>query len=78
MKSSARSEGDDERVGLQETDIVDNILLWVRESERSREEMDCGSRYASSREFIALLQERARKLSDKKINRILLDPYRCC
>lgn len=50
----------------------------VRESKRSREEMDYDAQYASSTEFIALLQEQARKLSDKKINCILLDPYRCC
>lgn len=29
----------------------------------------------SSLEFIASLQEQARKLSDKKINGILLDPF---
>lgn len=35
------------------------------------EEMDYSSLYASSTEFIALLQEQARKLGDKKINCIL-------
>lgn len=50
----------------------------VRERERWRGKMDYSSHYASSKEFIVLLQEQARKLSDKKINCILLDPYKCC
>lgn len=48
----------------------DGILQWVRERESSS---ICSS--ASSLEFIASLQEQARKLSDKKINGILLDPF---
>lgn len=50
----------------------------VRDRGRRRGEMDYSSHYASSKEFIVSLQERARKLSDKKINCILLDPYKCC
>lgn len=39
-----------------------------------REEMECSFHFASNPEFIASLQEQARKLSDKKINWILLNP----
>lgn len=50
----------------------------LRERERRGEEMDYGWHSASSTEFIVSLQEQARKLSDKKINCILLDPYERC
>lgn len=58
--------------------LLIEFYYGVRGRERSREEMDYGSLYASSTEFIVSLQGRARKLSDKKINCILLDPYKCC
>lgn len=58
--------------------LLIEFYYGVRERERSREEMDYGSEYASSMQFIVLLQGQARELSDKKINCILLDPYKCC
>lgn len=58
--------------------LLIEFYYGVRERERLGEEMDYSFQFASSREFIVLLQEQARKLSDKKINCILLDPYKCC
>lgn len=54
-------------MGFQENGVIDGAAQ-ASERESSSEEMDCGSRYASSAEFIASLQGQARKLSDKKIN----------
>lgn len=58
--------------------LLIEFYYGVRERERLGEKMDYSFQYASSREFIVLLQKQARKLSDKKINCILLDPYKCC
>lgn len=52
--------------------------FYYEEGKRSREKMDCSSRCAGRTEFIIVFQGSARKLSDKKINSILLDPYKCC
>lgn len=68
----------DEWLGFEGNGIIDRILLsGVREREKIKRTMDYGSQCASSAEFIVSLQGQPRKLSDKKINRILLDPYKC-
>lgn len=54
--------------------LLIEFYYGVRERERSREEMDYSSPHTSSTKFIISLQGQARKLSDKKINCILLDP----
>lgn len=80
MKRQKRgSVGDDERMRFQENGIIDRILPQGEGKAKDQEmrwTTALGMQVAQN--LSSRCRSEQRKLSDKKINCILLDPYKCC